>query len=1137
MEAVGRLGTKEWKPWYNFSIRDGTLSDKVVECVYCKKKFSYVKRRCFQHYGWDQKTPSQICQKAPIAVKRKFQFCGGMVPKELSLEEMNGGRPSSSAPIQRPCTSASTHDTVFGGSEPDNNDRGEDPADCSVAPSRAGSNTTRSMRQQDMNEAYQIAKRRELDMLWASFFYEANVAFNVVRHPAFIKAVSSTASAGFDYTPPSYHAMRTTHIKARRKEIKAKIDERTKTSIDLYGATICSDGWDNVNRRPLMNVMLVCPAGDAFLGSVDTSGNKKTGAYIAREMKNYIEEVGPQNVAQICTDNASNMHGAMDDILREYPHMYKQGCCAHILDLLLEDWGKQRMVKDLVEKAKFVCNYIRRHHVTMALFRQFSPNLSLRVPAETRFACNYLMIHRLLRVKRALEQVVMAQPWYDFVDGLFNQAEGVRHHARAGMVRAIIRDDSFWIRCGNFVHMVEPVLVALRTFDGDHPAMGKAWLTMNNLKDHVYKLRDAPFLLEPAIATTFERQFDRRWDMMHTDLHYAAALLNPYLKTHPELKNIGEAKVALNRVLRKVGGQLGFSFAELVAEVTQYDEDRGPYSPEVAINIREANLEPHQWWQRVGGGGLAIIAKRILSLVCSASSCERNWSMYSFVHNKVRNRLGVEKSEDLVYIYTNSRFLRERPRANPLHWYENNVWSEESDPDGGDTSEGESDDDQYDMPDGDVPNGDDVWGNGADDGDRNEANDGDGNGGHDANHAGPGEGNDGVGAGDAFDFNNEPEYNQQNPNHNIFGDEVPPFPDFDDEADAEEGQEQNAPNVNPINGIPENNDRDVDSSSDDCDRNENDVGDDDDDNNDESDGNNGGGVRGPHWTGLATGEGNWGGFSRPGESGDVASREENQPRQGRRAVLAIPANRSTPMQPTGTVDNGLETNTSERLVGNSTISVGATIASLHRESCRMKTTTPLPQTNAVEGMAPNVNRDTVTPPSKGAIESEARRAPKRSRLEITGTRPSQENRCKKRMTSRTTTSETLPFHRGYTEIGPSTGTAVVGSRGISIDGITAMNKGGKERPMKRLVNTRVGSTGAISTQVRNITSEVEGEVLTPVGDEDLLQADNELSDSGDEDCDEAPSDEDVVVRNEVLPPTSRKKQPPRKKKARARSEE
>ena len=66
---------------------------------------------------------------------------------------------------------------------------------------------------------------------------------------------------------------------------------------------------------------------------------------------------------------------------------------------------------------------------------------------------------------------------------------------------------------------------------------------------------------------------------------------------------------------------------------------------------------------------LQTIARRILAQVCSISSCERNWSTYSFVHNKVRNRLHPSRAEDLVYIYTNSRLLRHRRGPNPVQWY------------------------------------------------------------------------------------------------------------------------------------------------------------------------------------------------------------------------------------------------------------------------------------------------------------------------------------------------------------------------------------------------------------------------------------------------------------------------------------
>jgi hypothetical protein len=51
-----------------------------------------------------------------------------------------------------------------------------------------------------------------LDEKWAEFFYKSNVAFNVARHPAFVATVKATSTAGFDYIPPSYHAMRIKHI-------------------------------------------------------------------------------------------------------------------------------------------------------------------------------------------------------------------------------------------------------------------------------------------------------------------------------------------------------------------------------------------------------------------------------------------------------------------------------------------------------------------------------------------------------------------------------------------------------------------------------------------------------------------------------------------------------------------------------------------------------------------------------------------------------------------------------------------------------------------------------------------------------------------------------------------------------------
>ena len=185
-----------------------------------------------------------------------------------------------------------------------------------------------------------------------SFFCDANVPFNVGRHPTFVEAMKATALAGFNYKPPLYNALQTTLIESKKMEVKAEVKKAISFSIETYGVFLCSDGWDNVVHCPLIIIMLSCLVGDIFLDLVDTLGNKKTKKYIARELKKFIEQIGLMKVSQICTDNVANILRVVDKVIETYPHIYKQGCAAHALDLLLEDWAKIPQFKDVIAKAK-----------------------------------------------------------------------------------------------------------------------------------------------------------------------------------------------------------------------------------------------------------------------------------------------------------------------------------------------------------------------------------------------------------------------------------------------------------------------------------------------------------------------------------------------------------------------------------------------------------------------------------------------------------------------------------------------------------------------------------------------------------------------------------------------------------------
>jgi hypothetical protein len=124
------------------------------------------------------------------------------------------------------------------------------------------------------------------------------------------------------------------------------------------------DGWDNVIHRPLMNVMLVCPTGDIFIGSVDTTGHKKTKEYIAGELRTYRLDL--QVVGNWSKQRDSNLFRQCQyyarSVGRSYRHvsLFVQArlLCSHSRPSPRRLGKRGKMFKALIIRAKWVCIYI-----------------------------------------------------------------------------------------------------------------------------------------------------------------------------------------------------------------------------------------------------------------------------------------------------------------------------------------------------------------------------------------------------------------------------------------------------------------------------------------------------------------------------------------------------------------------------------------------------------------------------------------------------------------------------------------------------------------------------------------------------------------------------------------------------------
>lgn len=161
-----------------------------------------------------------------------------------------------------------------------------------------------------------------------------------------------------------------------------------------------------------------------------------------------------------------------------------------------------------------------------------------------------------------------------------------------------------------------------------------------------------------AIQQPVLSSIEARWDKhLNKNLHAAGFWFNPINQYDKELMtkyhtttsgviDVIERYAAHDPDLRKA----------LTAEMRIFRNAEGDFGRVTAINDRSSML-PDEWWLTYGcsAPNLQKLAIRVLSQTCSASGCERNWSLFEHIHSKKRNRLEHQVMNDIAYVQCNSR--------------------------------------------------------------------------------------------------------------------------------------------------------------------------------------------------------------------------------------------------------------------------------------------------------------------------------------------------------------------------------------------------------------------------------------------------------------------------------------------------
>ncbi|KAL6550554.1 hypothetical protein OROMI_021042 [Orobanche minor] len=189
-----------------------------------------------------------------------------------------------------------------------------------------------------IEKAFGIVERHDVDIAIVRFLCANGIPFNVLRSPEMAAMTNALKNAPKDYKPPSADRARTSLLDDLKREVERECTPISDTW-STQGTSIISDGWTNIKKNPLINVIAANSRGSMFLYAEDFAGVEKTGKEIANFLLKAIDEVGSSNVMQVVTDNAANCKAAGKEVEKVHKHIFWSPCVVHTLNLIFKDFA------------------------------------------------------------------------------------------------------------------------------------------------------------------------------------------------------------------------------------------------------------------------------------------------------------------------------------------------------------------------------------------------------------------------------------------------------------------------------------------------------------------------------------------------------------------------------------------------------------------------------------------------------------------------------------------------------------------------------------------------------------------------------------------------------------------------------
>ena len=145
--------------------------------------------------------------------------------------------------------------------------------------------------------------------------------------------------------------------------------------------------------------------------SVDASDIEHNCEGLLSLFDSIVQEAGLGNVVNFLTDTTPSYKAAGKALMNKYMTFFWSTCANHSIELMLKELTELDEVKEVLVKAKRICQFIYDNTWVLNLTRKKTEGTDIFQPATTEFVTKILTLDSMVSFKDPLHQMFTSTLW------------------------------------------------------------------------------------------------------------------------------------------------------------------------------------------------------------------------------------------------------------------------------------------------------------------------------------------------------------------------------------------------------------------------------------------------------------------------------------------------------------------------------------------------------------------------------------------------------------------------------------------------------------------------------------------------------------------------------------------------------